>query len=80
MWLTTKVGTIDISSNKVTNILTFIRGDSTAAILTVPYFEEKATQYNTLNIPFLVYKPNVEKLSVSFYVDGIHVLTQEYAT
>lgn len=79
MWLTAKVGTEDIESDPVNNILTFIGGSETGPILTVPYFAEKATQYDTLNIPFLVYKPDAEKLKVTFYVDNVEVLTDEYS-
>lgn len=79
MWLTAKVGTEDIESDPVNNILTFIGGSETGPILTVPYFAEKATQYDTLNIPFLVYKPDTEKLKVTFYVDNVEVLTDEYS-
>ena len=80
MWLTAKVGSEDITSNSINHILTFINGEETGPILTVPYFEEKVTQYDTLRIPFLLYKPNTEKLKVSFYVDDVEVLTDEYET
>ena len=78
MWLTAKVGTDDITSNEVHNILTFIGGSDTTPILTVPYFATSAKQYDTLRIPFLVYKPDTEKLKVSFYVDNVEVLSDEY--
>ena len=79
MWLTAKVGTDDITSNEVNNVLTFIGGSDTTPILTVPYFATSAKQYDTLRIPFLVYKPDTEKLKVSFYVDNVEVLSDEYA-
>ena len=80
MWVTAFVGGINISTNKVEHMLTFIKGDETSPILTVPYFVEKARQYDTIRIPFLVYRPGAEKLKVSFYVDNVEVLTDEYAT
>jgi hypothetical protein len=80
MWVTAFVGGINISTNKVEHMLTFIKGDETSPILTVPYFVEKARQYDTIRIPFLVYRPGAEKLKVSFYVDNVEVLTDEYVT
>ena len=78
MWLTTQIGTEDIHTDPINQMLTFIGGNETGPILTVPYFIEKATQYDTLRIPFLVYKPDTEKLKVAFYVDNVEVLTDEY--
>ena len=78
MWVTAKIGNEDIRSNEVNNVLTFIDADNTMPILTVPYFTETATQYDTLYIPFLVYKDETEKLDVGFYIDGIEVLKDEY--
>jgi hypothetical protein len=79
MWLTAEVGTENIDTEPVSHMLTFIGGSETSPILTVPYFNGKATQYDTLRIPFLVYKPDTEKLKVTFYVDNVEVLTDEYA-
>ena len=78
MWVTAKIGNEDIRSNEVNNVLTFIDADNTTPILTVPYFTETVTQYDTLYIPFLVYKDETEKLDVGFYIDGIEVLKDEY--
>ena len=80
MWATTVIGTEVISTSKINHILTFIRGENTHTILTVPYFSEYETQYNTIRIPFLVYKPNTEKVNITFSVDGNEVLTDEYTT
>ena len=78
MWVTAKIGNEDIRSNEVNNVLTFIDANNTTPILTVPYFTETVTQYDTLYIPFLVYKDEAEKLDVGFYIDGIEVLKDEY--
>ena len=78
MWVTAQVGGENISTEKIEHILTFIRGDEITPILTVPFFAETARQYDTIRIPFLVYRPNTEKLKVTFYVDNIEVLTDEY--
>lgn len=79
MWATTKIGEETISTDKIENVLTFVRGDETRPILTVPYFVETARQYDTIRIPFLVYQPDAEKVKVTFYVDNIPILTDEYA-
>ena len=80
MWLTAQVGNQLITSNKINHILTFIDEEDITPILTVPFFRTEATQYDTLNIPFLIYKKDAEKLKISFYVDEIEVLTDEYDT
>lgn len=80
MWVTAQVGGETISTDKVEHILTFIRGEETSPILTVPFFIEHATQYDTIQIPFLIYKPNTDKLKITFYVDNIEVLTDEFST
>jgi hypothetical protein len=78
MWVTAQVGGENISTEKIEHMLTFIRGEETTPILTVPFFAENARQYDTIRIPFLVYRPNAEKLKVTFYVDNIEVLTDDY--
>ena len=78
MWVTAKIGGTDIYSDKINNVLTFIYKGNTTPVLTVPYFAETVTQYDTLYIPFLIYKEETEKLDVGFYVDGIEVLKDEY--
>ena len=80
MWVMTKIGEDDISSNVIEHIITFVGGDEIAPILTVPYFTTKAQQYDTIRIPFLVYKPDTEKVKLSFFVDNNEVLIDEYAT
>ena len=80
MWATARVGEETITTEKVEHVLTFIGGEDTTPILTVPYFATKASQYDTIQIPFLVYRPGTEKLKVTFYVDNIEVLTDEYFT
>lgn len=80
MWVTAQIGGEIISTEKVEHVLTFIGGENTRPILTVPYFTTTANQYDTIQIPFLVYRPGAEKLKITFYVDNIEVLTDEYAT
>ena len=80
MWVTAQIGGETITTEKVEHMLTFIGGEDTGPILTVPYFTTIANQYDTIQIPFLVYRPGAEKLKVTFYVDNIEVLTDEYAT
>lgn len=80
MWVTAQVGGESISTEKVEHMLTFIGGEETGPILTVPFFTTVANQYDTIQIPFLVYRPGAEKLKITFYVDNVEVLTDEYAT
>lgn len=80
MWVTARVGEEDIGTDKVEHMLTFIGGEETGPILTVPYFTTNAQQYDTIRIPFLVYRPGADKLKVTFYVDNVEVLTDEYET
>ena len=72
MYLTAIVNGEEYRTPSVFNEITFIK-DGTSTILTVPYYENTATQYDTLNIPFLVYDPDQESVNVSFYVDDIRV-------
>ena len=57
--------------------ITFVRG-GTSTILTVPYYNATVTQYDTINIPFLVYDPDSEKCNVSFYVNDKRVSGDSY--
>lgn len=57
--------------------LTFTK-DGTSTILTVPYYATTATQYDTLNIPFMVYDPDSDKCNVSFYVNDVKVTSDNY--
>jgi len=72
MYLTTKVNDVDYYTPSIFNEITFIKGGNTT-ILTVPYYEEVATQYDTLKIPFMVYDPDLDSCDVSFYVNDIRV-------
>ena len=72
MYLTAMVNGLEYRTPSIFNEITFIKGGS-STILTVPYYENTATQYDTLNIPFLVYDPDQEEVNVSFYVDDIRV-------
>lgn len=72
MYLTTIVNGEEYRTPSIAHEITFIK-DGTSTILTVPYYERIATQYDTLNIPFMVYDPNQESVAVSFYVNDIRV-------
>lgn len=77
MYLTTVVNSEEYRTPSIFNEITFIK-DGSSTILTVPYYETTATQYDTLNIPFLVYDPDQETVDVSFYVDDIRVGGDSY--
>ena len=78
MYLTTTVNGEEYRTPSIFNEITFIKEDMTSTILTVPYYGKTATQYDTLNIPFMVYDPNQEKVDVSFYVNDIRVGGDSY--
>lgn len=72
MYLTAEVNGEIYRTPSIFNEITFISG-KTSTILTVPYYQTEATQYDTLNIPFLVYDPDQENIEVKFYVNDIEV-------
>ena len=78
MYLTTIVNGLEYRTPSIFNEITFIKDDMTSTILTVPYYGKTATQYDTLNIPFMVYDPDQEKVDVSFYVNDIRVGGDSY--
>ena len=71
MYITAKINETDLEEMRTPSVfheITFTRNGS-STLLTVPYYEKLATQYDTLNIPFLVYDPDLEKCNISFYVN-----------
>ena len=77
---TINAGTENAETKKtepITRKITFTRGGS-STILTVPYFETSATQYDTINIPFLVYDPDSEICNVTFEVNDNYVASDDY--
>ena len=72
MYLTAMVNGEEYKTPSIFNELTFTKGKS-STIITAPYYATEATQYDTLNIPFLVYDPDQESVDVSFYVNDIRV-------
>lgn len=75
--LTTKIGDDEYPTQPITHEITFIKG-GTNTILTVPFYETTATQYDTLNIPFMVYDPEQETCDVVFLVNDIEVGGDSY--
>ena len=68
MYLTAVINGETYETPKTTHELTFIKG-GTSTIITVPYYKTTASQYDTLNIPFMVYNPDNEYCKVGFYVN-----------
>lgn len=64
-------------TNTITHELTFTKG-GTKPILTVPFYQLSATQYDTINIPFLIYDPDKAEVEVQFSVNGVPVSTDTY--
>ena len=72
MFLTAIVNGEDYKTPVVKNELSFIKGGNTT-VLTVPFYQTVATQYDTLKIPFMVYDPDLDTCAVSFYVNDARV-------
>ena len=68
MYLTAIINGETYETPKTTHELTFIK-DGTSTIITVPYYKKVASQYDTLNIPFMVYNPDTENCKVGFYIN-----------
>ena len=77
MYLTAIVNGEEYKTPSVFNEVTFIKGGETT-ILTVPYSEKTANQYDTLNIPFMVYDPDEENCEVLFLVNDFVVSSDSY--
>jgi hypothetical protein len=56
----------------IENIVTFTKG-SDSTILTVPFKNATVSQYDTVNIPFLVYDPDTEVCKVSLLVNDVPI-------
>lgn len=80
LWLEATVNGETFETDHIQNKITFIYGSNQGIILTVPYYVSSATQYYTLNIPFLVYDPQNPTVEVSFIVNGNIENTQSYDT
>lgn len=77
IWLTAEVNGETHSTEIIRHEITIIKG-GTSTILTVPYYGTSATQYDTINIPFLVYDPDTENCNVSFYVNDVRISGDSY--
>ena len=77
MYLTAIVNGEEYKTPSIFNEITFIK-DGTSTILTVPYNTNTVTQYDTLNIPFMVYDPEQESCEVLFLVNDIEVSKDNY--
>ena len=77
MYLTTEINGKYEQTPSIKHEITFISGGTTT-ILTVPFYQTVATQYDTINIPFMVYNPSKEKCKVKFLVNDEEISTDEY--
>ena len=77
IWLTANINGETHSTAVIRHEITITKG-GTSTILTVPYYSTVATQYDTVNIPFLVYDPDSETCNVSFYVNDVRVSGDSY--
>ena len=77
MYLTAEIDGETYSTESIFHQLTFIK-DGTTPILTVPFYQEFATQYDTIQIPFVAYDPNNNPTTVQFYVNGNQISSDKY--
>ena len=77
IWLTADINGETHSTDVIRHEITITKG-GTSTILTVPYYGTSATQYDTVNIPFLVYDPDTENCNVSFYVNDVRISGDSY--
>jgi hypothetical protein len=77
MYVETIVNNQPYRTPTISHELTFIK-DGVSDIITVPFYEKTAEQYNTLKIPFLAYNPNKDKVLVKFLVNGSVISEEEY--
>ena len=61
----------------ITRALTFIK-DGNIPLLTVPFYQTEATQYDTVKIEFLAYNPSQSEETVEVLVNGNVVSTNTY--
>ena len=78
MVLSAVVNGVDYKTPSIKNELTFNKNGNTT-ILTVPFYQTVATQYDTLKIPFMVYDPDLDTCAISFYVNDARVGGDTYA-
>lgn len=77
MYVSAKIGIDTYTTKSIVNELTFIKGGNTP-FLTVPFYQTTATQYDTVEIPFVAYDPNSETAKVQFFVNGAEVSSDTY--
>ena len=68
---------ITVTTAPITHRITFIEG-GTSTILTVPFDQKTATQYDTIEIPFLVYDPDTLECGVIFSVNDTVISNVAY--
>ena len=78
MFLTAVVNGDSYKTPVIKNELSF-NGNGNTTILTVPFYQTTATQYDTLKIPFMVFDPDLDTCDVSFYVNDVRVGGDSYA-
>lgn len=74
--LTTTINDKEYSTTPIVNEVTIIKG-GTGPIITVPYYNKTAEQYDTVVIPFLVYNPDSQKTKIVFEVNDIAINNDE---
>ena len=76
MYLTSSIS--DKPTEPIKHEFVFIPEGYSSTILSVPFYKTTAAQYDTLDIPFMVYDPDTEKCNVTFFVNDEPIATDEY--
>lgn len=77
MYLTAEIEGVEYRTESISNKLTFISG-GTSTLLTVPFYQTTANQYDTISIPFMVYNPNNSEVEVALSVNGNIISSDSY--
>lgn len=74
MWLTATINGKDYRTSTITHELTFVY-DGNGPIITTPFSQVSATQYDTIRIPFLIYNPETTETAMRVLVNDVEVST-----
>lgn len=76
MYLTTSISGMYIETAHQFNQIICIEPTNPNVIISIPFFQQHVIQYDTLDIPFLVYQPGQDQVSVDLLVNGIRQTTE----
>ena len=77
LYLTATVNKQEIRSDSIFHDMIFVDTDSTVPVIASPIADTEMTQYNTLQIPIVIYNPKSLTSNAVLAVDGVEVATWE---